>query len=124
MQKARGLLPIPCFQACQPSHSEGGFVRLVEMATSKHICRSVQGITYDFEDFGIHITTSEYTELLGVQKADLTVDNIEEYKIDYTRYQDQDPLEENNIDVSCLVVALCNFYCLCSIRLNLEFLKD
>jgi hypothetical protein len=86
------------FKHVSLSHSEGGLARLVEMATSKNISMSLQGITYDFEDFGIHITTSEYAELLGVRKADLTVDDIEEYKTGHARCQDRDPLEENNTD--------------------------
>jgi hypothetical protein len=105
------------FKHVSLSYSEGGFTRLVEMAPSKHICRSVQGITYDFEDFGLHITASEYAELLGVWKPDLTVDDIEECKTDYARCQDRNPLEENNIDVSRLAAALRNFRRLRSIRL-------
>jgi hypothetical protein len=114
------------FKHVSLSHSKGGFTRLVEMATSKHIYKSVQGITYDFQDFGIHITTSEYAELLGVSEADLTVDDIEEYKTDYTRCQERDPLEETNIDISRLAAALRHFLSLRSIRLirDLEFLED
>jgi hypothetical protein len=113
------------FKHINLSHSEGGFERLVRMTTSKHIWASVQGITYDLEDFGIHITTSECAEILEVWEAELTVEDSAEFKADYAKCQDRDPLEESNIDTTRLAVALRHFHRLRSIRLirDLEILE-
>lgn len=60
-------------------HSEGGVGRLVEMATSTSICESVQRITYDTEDLGIHYSDYDYAEVLGIPETALTLGEIDWY---------------------------------------------
>ena len=93
------------------THRGGSFKKLNAMAACTHVCGSIQCITYDFEDFGIYITTSECAKLR------LMVSDIARHKKDPTECRDLDLLEESTIDSSNLAAAISKFHCLRAIRL-------
>jgi hypothetical protein len=84
------------------------------MTTSTEICRSVQSITYDFDDFGIPRYTNEYGELLGIRVARVIVTNPTLHNKYYSEYRG---LEEKDIDIRSLAKALPYFHRLRSIWL-------
>jgi hypothetical protein len=96
------------------THGEGGIKALLAMTTSTKICRSVQRITYDFDDFGIPRYTDEYSELLGIKEAGVTVTNPRLHDKYYSEYRG---LGEKDIDVRRLAAALPHFHRLRSILL-------
>ena len=92
--------------------------RLLKMLRSAYTCPSIQRLTCFFEDYETSRTPEAFAASRGIDRERRAVEEFNEVYEKYCRSrQYQDLLEEGNVDIVSLGVALPRFYRLRSIKI-------